>query len=393
MSRILLVMPSPNNKFNRIPYNLLCLAGYLRERGFEAQICDCQFGEEDHVDFREFPYLGMTTWTGPQIRSALNIAKRYRRENPEGTLIWGGVHPSITPEETASHPLVDYVVRGEGEETLFSLLTALEAGSDPAEVEGVTFVRDGECISTPDRDFIDLDQLPLPPYTLLGNLDRYIDLNRDPSVVSVGTSRGCPFNCGFCYARKVHRNRWRARILLDYYRQGMIDVSILMPSAIYGRGSLGPLRKIVNFINRGIVPVVGNGENLQCLTYVGNVANAAIALAEASKSSGQKYIITDETPYTVNQIVRVAGHESGKHFIMVHLPVFFLRSAATLLDYFSKISNKQMPLSRNSVTAIVQDRIFKIDKIRNELGFHFEFDLVSGIQRTFHGETMQSSAS
>jgi len=74
--------------------------------------------------------------------------------------------------------------------------------------------------------------------------------------------------------------------LQDYYRKGLIDGAILRPLGIYGPGGFGPLGKIVGFLNKGFVPIIGNGENLQSIVYVGNVANAAIAVAETNLSPG-----------------------------------------------------------------------------------------------------------
>lgn len=173
------------------------------------------------------------------------------------------------------------------------------------------------------------------------------------------------------------------KILLDAYAQGKVDVSILRPSAIYGKGDLGPLTKIVYFINKGVVPVMGDGKNLQCATYVGNVVNAAIALMENRKSSGSCYIITDETPYMVNDLIRAVGREVGRKYQMIHFPVGLLRCAGEVCDFLGKISGQYLPLSRLAVEAIVANRVFKVDKIQKELNLSIEYDLKTGIRNTF----------
>lgn len=173
------------------------------------------------------------------------------------------------------------------------------------------------------------------------------------------------------------------KILLDAYGSGKVDVSILRPSAIYGKGNLGPLTKIFYFINKGLVPIMGNGENLQCATYVGNVVKAAIALMEKRKSSGSIYIITDEAPYTVNDLIRAVGKEMKKNYRTIRFPVWLLRGAGEVCDFLGKISGQYLPFSRLAVEAIIANRVFKVDKIQKELDFSIEYNLESGVRNTF----------
>ena len=58
--------------------------------------------------------VGITTFTGGMIRNALEAAREVKRLR-DVPIVWGGIHPSLLPEQTARHELVDYVVEGEGE--------------------------------------------------------------------------------------------------------------------------------------------------------------------------------------------------------------------------------------------------------------------------------------
>ncbi|MDO8748127.1 MAG: radical SAM protein [Candidatus Omnitrophota bacterium] len=220
MPKILLIYPHPCGLFARMPYPVLCVAGYLRKKGIIADVCDLQVENKESINFKQYDYFGFSLqFTGPQIRSALECAGFLRKQGVTSPFIWGGVHASITAAETAQNEFVDYVVRGEGEETLCQLLLALDSGKNPADIAGITFKNNGEIINTSERDFIDLNEMPTVPYYLLKDLQKYSELNRKPSFVSIGTSRGCPFNCGFCYTKAVHRRRWRAmsvdRVILE----------------------------------------------------------------------------------------------------------------------------------------------------------------------------------
>ncbi len=106
-----------------------------------------------------------------------------------------------------SHPHVDIAVRGEGEQVMIDLLTALAdhdlsdkaCFSDLGKIPGLTFSPDRENAAslqrTPDRDRIaDLDVLPSPYLT--GVFDDFGTAGRTCSIIE--TNRGCPYGCTFC---------------------------------------------------------------------------------------------------------------------------------------------------------------------------------------------------
>jgi len=211
MAKILLIFPHPGGVFPRIPTSILPLAGYLLQKGIDVEIFDQQVSDVNEIDPKAYDLIGFSiAFTSKQILSALDIAKRFKNEGVKLPFIWGGVHPTITPEETIRNRYVDIIVRGEGEETLYELIKVLSSSQQLEKVKGITFKKNAKIISTADRDFIDLNELPLLPYHLLKNFDKYSELSRTPPMAPMMTSRGCPFSCGFCYNKAVNRQRFRA---------------------------------------------------------------------------------------------------------------------------------------------------------------------------------------
>lgn len=153
--------------------------------------------------------IGITTMTGQQITSGLECAKFVREINPNVPIIWGGIHPSIDPIKTIKHTLVDYVVIGEGEKTFLELLNALKNKSDLNDVDGICFQKDDNTIITKEREFIDLNERPIPDYKLL-NVSDYITTEVfSESNIMMLTSRGCPHNCMFCYNGGYNKGKYR----------------------------------------------------------------------------------------------------------------------------------------------------------------------------------------
>jgi anaerobic magnesium-protoporphyrin IX monomethyl ester cyclase len=135
-------------------------------------------------------------------------------------VVLGGPHPTILPDESLLQPGVDFVVRGEGEDTWRELCTALDGrarGEWPQAVAGVAGLSwnvDGaprHNANRPPRE--DLDSLPFPAYHLYRiarytNLQPTIDASRVPSY-PILTSRGCPYRCSYC--SQIGPRQWRPR--------------------------------------------------------------------------------------------------------------------------------------------------------------------------------------
>lgn len=136
-----------------------------------------------------------------------------------------GTHVSPSTAGTLNaYPALDYILRGEPEETLLDLVTALESArqadvanpkskiQNPKSIEGLAYRRDGQIVINPDRPFIaNLDSLPIPRHELLP-LNRYKLPIVGGRYTFVVTSRGCPANCAFCIKHVTYQNtyRWRS---------------------------------------------------------------------------------------------------------------------------------------------------------------------------------------
>ncbi len=207
---VLLVFPgklgAPNPK---IPLSLLYLASSLQQDGFNVRILDMRI-----QDYRKTPignplFVGISCMGGQQINPALQFANYVRLQNPCCLLVWGGVHPTLLPEQTVTSDLVDIVVRGEAEYVIRELATVLSENLPLDSVPAITYSINDTIKSTPEGNTVNLDDLPYAlPYNLL-------DLEAYPSFragqFQIQTSRGCPHRCGFCYSSVFYKNRWRAK--------------------------------------------------------------------------------------------------------------------------------------------------------------------------------------
>jgi anaerobic magnesium-protoporphyrin IX monomethyl ester cyclase len=187
----------------RLPLGVLCVAGPVDGAGYRVQVIDQQVDASWEQTLERAlagrPLcVGISAMTGNQIRYGLAAAALVRAASSV-PIVWGGVHPSLLPEQTAADPLVDIVVFGEGEETFLEVVRRLEVGRTVEGVAGTCFKAHGTVHANPGRPFLDLDRLAPLPYHLV-DVERYITADdMSERTLELPTSRGCPHRCGFCY--------------------------------------------------------------------------------------------------------------------------------------------------------------------------------------------------
>ncbi len=140
-----------------LPLGFVYLAGSARLAGFDAEIYDARAMDHGYPEIERYfcksdaAYIASTAITA-SVYDAIRTLELAKRVNPKVVTILGGVHPSFCYEEVLNATsAIDYIVCGEGEETLGELLLTLEGGGDPGELPGLAFHRNAAIVKTPDR--------------------------------------------------------------------------------------------------------------------------------------------------------------------------------------------------------------------------------------------------
>lgn len=214
---ILLFAPHPQPQGRRmIPLGLLAISAFLDQEGYDIRIYHA-YDKNEYLEAIEkldkAIAVGITAMTGYQIYDGLQFAQLVRKKNQKVPIIWGGIHSTIMPRQTAEHQLVDIVVKGQGEETFTELIHCLAQGKSFDNVLGITFKKDGKIIDNPPRLWKSINDFPPLPYHLLNKtMDRYLKKSAFAEKnLSYITSSGCPFCCSFCFlAANAETSRWDA---------------------------------------------------------------------------------------------------------------------------------------------------------------------------------------
>ena len=201
----------PRNR--RFPLSILALAAVL-EGNEEYEIVDGNLHEDatarilELVRTRSVELLGVTVMPGPQMAAAMESCKVIRRAYPKLPVVWGGYFPSIYPGAALNATYVDYVVRGQGEETLLELLQAKRGLRSFDEVAGISY-KDafGLHRHNPERMMKPPDAFPWTPFHRIP-VEQYLR----PSFFGRRTaahhaSIGCPFQCSFCGVHAAYGTR------------------------------------------------------------------------------------------------------------------------------------------------------------------------------------------
>jgi radical SAM superfamily enzyme YgiQ (UPF0313 family) len=179
------------------------LGTILQRQGIEVKVVVEELSCPDYATLDFQPDLVCISSISSTIPRAYELADFYRERG--APVVLGGAHSSFLPAEGLDH--ADYVICGEGEQALPELIALLQDGGDPAAVQNLCYLQNGETQQNPWRPFVeDLDSLPIPDYHLIHEWG-----TRKRHWVSIAASRGCPFNCSFCsviimFGRKYRYN-------------------------------------------------------------------------------------------------------------------------------------------------------------------------------------------
>jgi len=199
------------------PLGLAWIASVLERRGHEVKIVDSPTLGLSIGDFVKIveswspDVVGLSSLT-PTIRLAYKAAKAVKAVDEDIKVVVGGVHATFMWREVLEEcPYVDYVVLGEGEETMSQLIEALEKEAKPRGISGIALRNEsGEAVMTGPWRPVDLERLP-PPARHLLPMDRYTVFDKPVRVVHIMASRGCPYGCIFCATSYYFGRRVRFR--------------------------------------------------------------------------------------------------------------------------------------------------------------------------------------
>ena len=160
-----------------------------------------------------------------------------------------------------------------------------------------------------------------------------------------------------------------------------LSVTIVRSTMVYGPGEIHSKRKMIQMIEKGLFRIIGNGKNQVSWVYVDNLVQGIILASKKERAIGAIYIISDERPYTMNELVEAIAKELGMK-TPGHVPTWIAVIAAVTLEGLSKIFKFSPPLFRDRVISLTANHSLDCSKACRDLGYKPNIALEEGIKRT-----------
>ena len=190
------------------------ISSVLKKEGHKVKIIFMAYSE-NYLEFYKIKELnqllnlckhsdivGISSYASTAPR-AIQVIKFLKKNLPDISFVWGGVHATISPESCINH--VDIVCVGEGEKAIVELLQAIEKKKPIKNIKNLWIRENGKIIKNPIRDAIEkLDELPFADYDIEDhyilerhNLRKFREKDLGGGIFFL-TGRGCPYGCTYC---------------------------------------------------------------------------------------------------------------------------------------------------------------------------------------------------
>ncbi len=147
----------------------------------------------------------------------VQLIDKIKQVRPELPIVIGGEHVTAMSEFCLLTSKADYLVQGEGEETVIELLEALEGGRSPVSIDGIAYRSKDAIVVEPRRDRRDdIDDIHTPAWDHI-DLETYFrnrfvgGMHTNSLTIPILATRGCPYQCTYCSAPNMWLPRWIPR--------------------------------------------------------------------------------------------------------------------------------------------------------------------------------------
>lgn len=199
------------------PLGLLYISAFLKEHDVETMVFDTTFSSFEELKKALEKNKPALVALYANLMTKINLIKimRFIRSNPklsETKIVLGG--PDVTyNKENYMAAGADFLVIGEGEQTMLELAEAIKNDGSVAEITGLVHWKEKEMVVNPPRVKIkQVDELPMPDREAI-DLERYLSAWKErhgSSTISLSTQRGCPYTCNWC-STAVYGQSYRRR--------------------------------------------------------------------------------------------------------------------------------------------------------------------------------------
>ena len=352
---------APLESPDTIPISEAAILAHLKNHGFSGQILG---------DFADAPLtppvlaktinavqptaIGFTAYQEniEQIRLWARLAKKIA---PETKIILGGPQITFMPGEALHHmPEVDFLCRGEGEDVMLGLAQALTDGLDLSGIPGLCFSHNGEIVET---GFVhgakDLDAYASP------YLSDLIDLRHKERVILL-TTRGCAYDCAFCYTPRASQRKVRFFSIERIIDEMKYLKSKGISAFWFADTNFSVSRKRLVTLLEAIIEDVP-GVTFWCQTRYDLINKELLALLKRAGAESIAYGLESANPHVLERINKPIDLNRLSHVVKmtqeagIQVELFSMfglpgESLVQALNTLAFLKNNQVPVDGNSIS-------------------------------------------
>ncbi|MBU0677911.1 MAG: NAD-dependent epimerase/dehydratase family protein [Verrucomicrobia bacterium] len=178
------------------------------------------------------------------------------------------------------------------------------------------------------------------------------------------------------------RTKYEAEpVVREYFEKGLKTV-ILRPAAIYGPGDPERFFMIFKRVASGRFPMFGNGRTYYHPLYIDNLIDACMLAMQEGKGDGNAYLIADEEYLEIEELVKRTAKALGVDVKIPHYPVWPVVVLGHICEKAFKPFHIVPPIFPRRVDWYRQNRAFKIDNAKHDLGYQPKIGIDEGLRRT-----------
>ncbi|GHV54055.1 UDP-N-acetylglucosamine 4-epimerase [Bacteroidia bacterium] len=187
------------------------------------------------------------------------------------------------------------------------------------------------------------------------------------------------------------KSKWEAeQVLQEWYKTHPDwNINIIRPTVIFGERNRGNVYNLLKQIASGKFLMVGNGNNVKSMAYVGNVVAFIQYLIENKTSGYNIFNYVDKPDMSTNELVAHVGKVLNKYIPTIHFPFWLGMAGGYCFDVLAWLTKKKFAISSVRVKKFCATTQFDASKMQAS-GFQPPYTLAKGLARTLEYEFMEA---
>lgn len=168
------------------------------------------------------------------------------------------------------------------------------------------------------------------------------------------------------------------------------SIKIIRPPAVYGPRE-DQIYSFFKSCNRGICPIIGNGNNPRVsMVYVSDLVDGILLAANKKDTGVYTYYISGEGTHSWNEIKGITSRVLGKKLIPLKIKPSIVKKVAGIIENVATLFGVYPVVNKEKANELILEWTCTSEKAEKELDYRPKVSLAEGISRTIHWYKMHN---